>query len=183
MSFILGRKVKMDQIWQGDRVVPVTIISATPNTVAILRTGDKDKYEAVQLALGRTKREFRIKKSEEFKLGDSVTVASFKEGDKVKVSGLTKGRGFQGVVKRHGFHGGPKTHGQKNRLRHPGSIGSTAPQRVFPGRRMAGHMGTERVSVKNLVVAQIDTEKNLILLRGAVPGARGALVEILSAKS
>lgn len=178
MSFILGRKVKMDQIWQGDRVVPVTIISAEPNTVSILRTADKDKYEAVQLALGRTKREFRIKKDENLKPGDSVTVASFKEGDKVKVSGLTKGRGFQGVVKRHGFHGGPKTHGQKNRLRHPGSIGSTAPQRVFPGRRMAGHMGTERVTVKNLIIAKIDSDKNLILLRGAVPGARGTLVEI-----
>ncbi len=101
-----------------------------------------------------------------------------KDGDIVMVSGMSKGKGFQGVVKRHGFHGGPKSHGQKNRLRAPGSIGSTAPQRVIKGRRMAGHMGNERVTVRGLKVAQIKSEEKLIFIKGAVPGARGGLVEI-----
>jgi len=100
------------------------------------------------------------------------------EGDTVRVSGVMKGRGFQGVVKRHGFGGGPKTHGQKNRFRAGGSIGSTAPQRVTPGRRMAGHMGDERVTVKNLKVVGVDKENNLLFLKGAVPGARGGVLEI-----
>lgn len=104
--------------------------------------------------------------------------SSLKEGDRVKVSGNTKGHGFQGVVKRHGFHGGPKTHGQKNRYRGPGSIGSTAPQRVFPGRRMAGHMGAVRASVKNIKIAGLDTEKQILLLSGAVPGTINGRVEI-----
>lgn len=183
MSFILGKKLKMTQIWKDGKVIPVTVISAAPNTVTIVRTKDKDGYEAVQIALGKTKREFRNREwhpieMPKFNMGDAVTVEAFKEGEKVRVSGITKGRGFQGVVKRHGFGGGPKTHGQKNRFRAPGSIGSTAFQRVVPGRRMAGHMGTDRVTVKNLVVADIDKEKNLIFLRGAVPGARGGLLEI-----
>ena len=97
----------------------------------------------------------------------------------MKVAGITKGRGFQGTVKRHGFHGGPKTHGQKNRFRAPGSIGSTAPQRVVPGRRMAGHMGTDRVTVRNLKVVAVDAEKNLLMLRGAVPGFRTGILEIM----
>jgi len=108
---------------------------------------------------------------------DSLEV--FSVGEKVSVAGLTKGRGFQGVVKRHGFHGGPATHGQKNRLRAPGSIGATAPQRVIKGRRMAGHMGMERVHTKNLLVANIDIEKGIIMLRGAVPGMRGTIVEVI----
>ncbi|MBI2033558.1 MAG: 50S ribosomal protein L3 [Candidatus Liptonbacteria bacterium] len=110
-------------------------------------------------------------------------VSVFKEGELVKVSGISKGKGFQGTVKRHGFHGGPKTHGQKNRFRAPGSIGSTAPQRVFPGRKMAGHMGSVRVTVKNLEIVKVDKEKNILMVRGAVPGARGGLVQIQSAKS
>lgn len=105
----------------------------------------------------------------------------FKEGDLVKITGISKGRGFQGVVKRHGFHGGPKTHGQKNRLRAPGSIGSTAPQRVVPGRSMAGHMGMTQVSVKNLLVAEINKELGLVSLRGAVPGMKGSKVVIVVA--
>lgn len=182
MTFLLGKKLKMSQIWQGNKVVPVTVIEVPKNTITIVRTAEKDGYEAVQVALGKFKREFR-KKNTSLDLsgtnkGDEITVAVFKEGDKVRVSGLTKGRGFQGVVKRHGFHGGPKTHGQKNRLRAPGSIGSTAPQRVWPGRRMAGHMGTERVTIKNLTVAQVDETNNLLLLKGAAPGARGGFLEI-----
>lgn len=106
------------------------------------------------------------------------TVEGFAEKDIVQVSGRSKGKGFQGVVKRHGFHGGPKTHGQKNRLRAPGSIGSTAPQRVIKGRRMAGHMGNKRVTVKNLEIVQIKPEDKLLFIKGAVPGARGGKIEI-----
>jgi len=183
MPFILGKKLNMTQIWKDGKVVPVTMIKAEPNKVSTVRTKEKDGYEAVQVALGKKKREFRNRLAQpidvaQFAMDADVTVESFKEGDKVRVSGLTKGRGFQGVVKRHGFGGGPKTHGQKNRYRAPGSIGSTAFQRVVPGRRMAGHMGTERVTIKNLVVAAIDKEQNLLFLRGAVPGAKGGLLEI-----
>ena len=183
MSFILGKKLKMTQIWKDGKVVPVTVVSAVPNKVSVVRTNEKDGYEAVQISVGKKKKEFRNRSAykiemSKFNAGDEVTVETFKIGDKVIVSGITKGRGFQGVVKRHGFSGGPKTHGQKNRYRAPGSIGSTAFQRVVPGRRMAGHMGDERVSVKNLVVAEIDKDQNLIYLRGAVPGARGGMLEI-----
>ncbi len=181
MSFILGRKVNMSQIWKGDAVIPVTLIEALPNTVTQVRKKEKDGYEAVQVALGKKKKEFRNKGKaiwDEMKSGYMIDISVFKEGDLVKVSGLSKGRGFQGVVKRHGFAGGPKTHGQKNRLRAPGSIGSTAPQRVFPGRRMAGRMGNDRVTIKNLEVAGVDTEKNILMIKGAVPGARGGLLEI-----
>ncbi len=173
----------MTQIWKDGKVVPVTMIKVEPNKVSTVRTKEKDGYEAVQVSLGKKKREFRNRISQpidvaQFAMDSELTVEVFKEGDKVRVSGLTKGRGFQGVVKRHNFGGGPKTHGQKNRYRAPGSIGSTAFQRVVPGRRMAGHMGTERVTIKNLVVAAIDKEKNILFLRGAVPGAKGGLLEI-----
>ncbi|MBI2622994.1 MAG: 50S ribosomal protein L3 [Candidatus Liptonbacteria bacterium] len=184
--FILGRKFKMAQIWKDKKVIPVTVIQAEPNTVSLTRTTAKDGYEAVQLELRGMKKEFKIPAGFSFygepgrtvKKGDAVTVEAFGEGDVVRVSGITKGRGFQGVVKRHGFSGGPKTHGQKNRHRMPGSIGNTTPQRVIPGRRMAGHMGVDRVTVKSLVVVGVDKEKNLLLIRGAVPGARGGLLEI-----
>jgi large subunit ribosomal protein L3 len=187
MSYILGKKLKMTQIWKDGKVVPVTVVKAEPNKVSLLRTAERDGYEAVQLSLGKKKREFKNRPNQKvdvasLKVEDFIAVDTFQEGDKVRVSGLTKGRGYQGVVKRHGFHGGPKTHGQKNRYRHPGSIGSTAFQRVVPGRRMAGHMGTERVTIKNLVVAAIDKENNLIFLRGAVPGANGGLLEISNSK-
>ena len=183
MSFILGKKLKMTQIWKDGKVVPVTVVHAEPNKVSLLRTTERDGYEAVQVASGRAHKEFRNRRANpvdmtKFAAGAKVTVENFKEGDKVRVSGWMKGRGFAGVVKRYNFAGGPKTHGQKNRHRAPGSIGSTAFQRVVPGRRMAGHMGTTRVTIKNLVVADIDAKKNLIFLRGAVPGARGGLLEI-----
>ena len=174
--FILGKKGNMTQVWKDGKVVPVTVIEVQPNTVVLVRTKERDGYEAAQMMLGRKKREGRG--ATELKAGDTVTVEQFKEGDKVKVAGLTKGRGFQGTVKRHGFAGGPKTHGQKNRLRAPGSIGSTAPQRVVPGRRMAGHMGQERVTVRNLTVVAVDVEKNRLLLKGAVPGYRTSILEI-----
>lgn len=139
MDKVNGVKVKMTQIWKGEKVVPVTVIKYVPAKEGEL---------------------------------------SFNEGDNVMVSGYSKGKGFQGVVKRHGFHGGPKTHGQKNRLRAPGSIGATAPQRVHPGRKMAGRMGNERVSVKNLTIETINKEESLIMVRGAVPGKRGSKITI-----
>lgn len=184
MAYILAKKYGSTQIWKENRVVPVTIVEALPNTVSLVRTKARDGYQAIQLQLGkRAKREFRVPGEPGKAIGDKLTVAVFNSGDHVKVSGISKGRGFQGVVKRHGFHGGPKTHGQKDRLRAPGSIGSTAPQRVVPGRKMPGQMGNVRVTVSNLEVVSVDTEKNQIFLKGAVPGAKGGLLEIRSAKS
>lgn len=201
MPFILGKKLKMTQIWHEEErtatkkggkvdvkkfltVTPVTPILVETNKVSLVRTKERDGYEAVQISLGKQKKEFRNQQKNpidisQFKLGDKVTVADFKVGDKVKVSGIMKGRGFAGVVKRHNFAGGPKTHGQKNRHRAPGSIGSTAFQRVVPGRRMAGRMGGTRVTVKNVLIAEIDPKKKLIMLRGAVPGTRGGILEII----
>lgn len=188
----------MAQIWKDDKVIPVTVIEAGPVVVSQVRTKEKDGYEAIQVGFGEKKakrikkpqkghfkdlgnfrhvKEFRIN-DKEYKVGETLTVEQFSEGDKVKVSGLNKGRGFQGTVKRHGFAGGPKTHGQKNRLRAPGSIGATAPQRVTPGKRMAGHMGQERVSIKNLKVVAVDKNKNILMVKGAVPGFKGILLEI-----
>lgn len=185
MKFLLGRKLKMSQVWQAGQVVPVTVIEAAPNRVTLLRNELKDGYAAVQVSLGKVRREFKVTPGaqDKFPVGRTLDVTVFAPGDKVMVSGFSKGRGFQGVVKRHGFHGGPQTHGQKNRLRAPGSIGSTAPQRVWPGRKMAGHMGNARVSVKNLVVVEIDKEHQQLLLKGAVPGAPGGLLEIKTVTS
>jgi len=178
MAFILGKKGKMTQIWKENKVIPVTVVKVQPNAVSLIRTQERDGYRAVQLRVGRTRREFAVKTPPDLKVGDVVTTSVFKEDDVVRVSGTSKGRGFQGVVKRHGFHGGPKTHGQKNRLRAPGSIGSTAPQRVWPGRRMPGHMGMARVSIKNLRVVGVNEKEGTLLLRGAVPGAPHGLLEI-----
>ncbi len=175
MPFILGKKGKMTQVWKDGKIVPVTVVSAAPNQISQVKTKDKDGYEAIQVKFGRTKVEFKGESAEK---DAELTVSNFKEGDKVRVSGTMKGRGFQGVVKRHGFHGGPKTHGQKNRLRAPGSIGSTAPQRVWKGRRMAGHMGTTRVTVRNLRVMEVDADKNILMIKGALPGNTGSIVEI-----
>lgn len=198
MSFILGKKFKMSQIWKNDKVIPVTLVKAEPNVIIQIKNKEKDGYSAVQIGFDNTKKklnkpmkgilkdlgnfrhlkEFRVDSIENYKVGDVLGVDQFNEEDKVVISGLNKGRGFQGVVKRHGFAGGPKTHGQKNRQRAPGSIGATAPQRVMKGRRMAGHMGTERVTIKNLEIAGIDKENNILMIKGAVPGMRGTLLEI-----
>jgi|SRR3989344_2928703 len=128
----------------------------------------------------RYMKEFRISEDEikNYNLGGGITVEAFNEGDKVEVSGVSKGKGFQGVVKRHGFHGGPRTHGQKHSEREPGSIGSTGPQKVAKGKRMAGRMGSDRTTIKNLKVIKIDTENNILAILGAVPGRRGTLLEI-----
>ena len=188
----------MSQIFDKEgNVIPVTLVKAAPNVVLQIRTKEKDGYEAVQVGAGERKiknikkaqqghfkdlgnlrfvREFRT--SEKLERGQKVDVSVFAEGDTVKVSGISKAKGFQGVVKRHGFHGAPATHGTKHAHRQPGSIGATWPQRVIKGMRMAGRMGGERVSVKNLKIAKVDLENNLLAIKGAVPGRRGTLLEI-----
>ncbi len=179
MSFLLARKVAMTQLWVGDSVVPVTELKVPAIVVSQIKNVDKDGYVAIQLNDGKVKREFRLDDASAYEVGASVSIDQFQEGDEVKIAGYSKGRGFQGVVKRHGFHGvGMASHGQKNRQRHPGSIGSTAPQRVVPGRKMAGRMGTERNTISGMQVVKVDAENGALFLKGAVPGARGALIEI-----
>ena len=202
----------MSQIFEKDGTVrPVTFVLAGPTRITQIKTKDKDGYDAVQIGFGVKKakniskpirghlkktgdesvrwlREFRIGEgtvnSEQLTgLGDVIDASIFKEGDKITVSGITKGKGFQGVVKRHGFKGGPRTHGQKHSEREPGSIGATWPQRVIKGMRMAGRMGGNRVTVKNLEVVKVNKEVNLLAISGAIPGARGSLVEIYSNKN
>ena len=197
----------MTQIFKEDKVIPVTLIESGPNFVTQVKTKDRDNYSAIQVGFG-TKKEKNIKKPQrghlakikssklknqnlrwlrefrvenlESKPGDEINVSIFAPGDKVNVVAISKGKGFQGVVKRHGFHGGPKSHGQKDRHRAPGSIGSSFPEHVFKGKRMAGRMGGDRVTVKNLEVVEVDSENNLIALKGAVPGRRGTLIMIKS---
>lgn len=197
---MLGTKGRMTQVFDDKGVVyPATIITAGPMTVTQVKTADKDGYSAVQVGFG-TKKEKNIAKpqKEQFKdlgmfrtlkefpsdgkleRGAVIDVSAFSQGDLVAVSAISKGKGFQGVVKRHGFHGGPRSHGQKNKERSPGSIGGggRAGGRVAKGMRMAGRMGGERVTVKNLRVLQVDAATNTLLILGAVPGKPGTLVEI-----
>jgi large subunit ribosomal protein L3 len=194
MKYILGTKQEMTQVFdeQGN-IVPVTLIQAGPIVVARIKTKAKDGYEAVQVGFGK-KSVKRVKKPQRklgnyrwlrefkpslnFQSGDKIDVSIFSKGDIVKVSGVSKGKGFQGVVKRHGFHGGPRTHGQKHSEREPGSIGATGPQKVLKGKRMPGRMGGARVTIKNLKIIDIVPEKNLLVVSGAVPGRRGTLLEI-----
>jgi len=191
----------MTQIFDDTGLVhPVTVIECGPNVVTQIRTMEKDGYEAVQLGFGQDKRlnkperghlkpsgfenlgELREVKADnvaDFNVGDVIKADAFSVGELVDVTGTSKGRGFQGTVKRHHFRGGPKTHGQSDRLRAPGSIGASAtPGRVLKGMRMAGHMGHERVTVQNLKVMRVDTERNLLLIEGSVPGHNKALVLI-----
>jgi large subunit ribosomal protein L3 len=203
---LLGKKVGMTQIFdERGEVVPVTVISAGPCVVTQIRTKERDGYEAVQLGYEEAKRlsqperghlkasqpegadevllrhlrEFQTPSIDDLQVGQRVTVGIFKPGDVIDVSGMSKGKGFQGVVKRHHFRGGPKTHGQSDRHRAPGSIGATTtPGRVFRGTRMAGRMGNERVTVQNLRVVQVDEERNLLVVRGSVPGATNGLLMI-----
>ncbi len=189
----------MSQIFdEKGNVVPVTLVEAGPCFVVQVKTKEKkDGYNAVQI--GFDKKIKKVKKTEKgkeykhlrefrtdelgiknYELGQEINVSVFQEGDKVKVSGVSKGKGFQGGVKRYGFRGHHQTHGTKHQVRTIGSVGSTNPDRVIPGKRMPGHMGFERVSVKNLKIANIDDEKNLIAVKGAIPGRRGTLIEITS---
>lgn len=199
---MLGRKVGMMQVFtEKGEVVPVTVISAGPCVVTQVRTSERDGYEAVQLGfeqvparkltrpqqghlkgadtLVRILREFSADNPQEHAPGDVINVELFSAGQKVDVSGNSKGRGFAGVVKRHHFRGGPKTHGQSDRHRAPGSIGAgTTPGRVWKGQKMAGRMGGKRVTVQNLEVVEVVADKNLILIKGSVPGARNTLLQI-----
>jgi len=197
MKFILGEKIEMSQIFNDKgKVVPVTLIKCGPCYVTqIKKKEEKDGYDAVQIGFEKIEKKNKIKKTskgkefryikeqriaddEQYKIGDKIDVSIFKEGDAVKVSGISKGKGFQGGVKRWGFHGRNATHGVKHEQRTLGSVGSSFPQRVIKGKKMPGRMGAERVSVKNLKVAKIDKENNLLAVKGAVPGRRGTLLEI-----
>lgn len=203
MKFILAIKEKMSQIFdEGGKIIPVTIVKAGPVKITQIKTKEKDGYMAIQVGFGNKKKiskpllghlknlgkfkwlkEFKITdKNPELKVGDEIKVDIFERGDKVKIIGTSKGKGFQGVVKRHGFHGSDASHGTKDRLRAPGSIGATHPQHVPKGRKMAGHTGLERITLKNVEVVKIDKENNLIYLKGAIPGHRGSLVLIQSQK-
>jgi len=202
MKFALGTKQQMTQIFTKEGVVvPVTVIKTGPLTVTQVKTKEKDGYTAVQVGFG-TRKEARTNKAmkghlkgvgpfavlKEFKtadalaVGDTIAADTFAEGDAIIVSGITKGKGFQGVVKRHGFKGGPRTHGQKHSEREPGSIGGAgrAGGRVAKGMRMAGRMGGDRVTVRNLKVASVDAENGTLYIKGAIPGRKGTLLEIRS---
>jgi large subunit ribosomal protein L3 len=200
MNAIVGQKIGMSQMFeQNGKSIPVTLIEAGPCEITQIKTAEKDGYDAVQVGFFKIEKQSRIKKPQtqkpykwlrEFpvsavrggdaKIGDKIDVTSFKEGDIVKVSGISKGKGFQGPVKRYGFKGRHSTsHGTKHELRTPGSTGSSMPEHVNKGRKMAGHMGAERVSVKNLKIVKIDQENNLLVIKGALPGRRGTLLEII----
>jgi large subunit ribosomal protein L3 len=203
MKYILGRKLNMTQIFTPEgAAIPVTAVSVRANVVTQVRTKDVDGYEAVQIGEGSRNpgriakpqkghfkdlgsfasvREFRID-APTAKVGDKLDLSQFAVGDTLVVSAISKGKGFQGVVKRHGFGGGPRSHGQKHSEREPGSIGGGLRTRVPVGMRMAGRMGSDRITVKNLKVAHIDQEENILYVSGAIPGKRGTLVEVVSAK-
>ena len=199
---LIGRKVGMTQIFQPDgTMVSVSVVQISPNTVTRLRTTERDGYTAVQIGAGERKkltkplagqlkdlprvryiREFRLDQVDDYSVGQELKVGEiFAEGELVDVTGISKGQGFAGTVKRHNFSRGPKTHGSDN-YRRPGSIGpGTTPGRVYKGLRMGGHMGHDRVTIKKLRVVRVDAERNLILLRGSVPGAPGALTFVKKA--
>ncbi len=197
----------MTQVWdEKGNACPATVISVSPNVITQVRTLDTDGYFAVQVGWGTKKasrvnkpmkghvkelgsfqglKEFRLAEPATMAVGDKMGVEIFTIGDEVSVCGISKGKGFQGVVKRHGFHGGSRTHGQKHSEREPGAIGggARAGGRVAKGIRMAGRMGGDRITVKNLTVIRVVPEDNVLLVRGAVPGRRGSLIEIRSTKS
>ncbi|MEU2615109.1 50S ribosomal protein L3 [Micromonospora sp. NPDC007271] len=202
---ILGAKLGMTQVWDNNRVVPVTVVQAGPCVVSQVRSADKDGYSAVQLAYGainprKVKKpiaghyakaevaprrhivELRTNDAADYSPGQEVTVEEFPAGITVDVTGKTKGKGYAGPMKRHGFHGLRASHGVERKHRSPGSIGACAtPGRVFKGTRMAGRMGGVRYTVQNLTVQAVDTENNLLLVRGAIPGPKGALVLVRTA--
>lgn len=195
MKFIIGKKLGMTQIFEEDgRAVPVTLVEAGPCVVTDIKSKDRDGYDAVQIGFENLK-ENKITKSKNkkpfkhlkenrniddaLKIGDKIMADIFQEGEKVKVVGTSKGKGFAGVMKRWNFSGaGTSSHGTKHNNRKPGSIGSMFPQKVKKGRKMAGRMGTDSVTVKNIVIARVDIENNTIALKGAVPGKNGGLIVV-----
>jgi large subunit ribosomal protein L3 len=203
---LLGTKLGMTQLWDdNNKVVPVTVIDASTNVVTQVRSADKDGYSALQLGFGEIKSskvtkpmaghfdragvtprkhvlEIRTADAETYELGQEIGVDTFAAGDVVDVTGTSKGKGFSGVMKRHGFHGVSASHGSHRNHRKPGSIGGCAtPGRVFKGMRMAGRMGNDTITTQNLTIHSVDAEKGLILVKGAVPGARGTLVLLRTA--
>ena len=203
MKFILATKENMTEYFSSEGVViPVTILSVGPITVTRIFSKAKDGYDSVQVGFGAQKKErvtksragamkgafyktlkgFRLKPNDknDAKEGDVIDVSVFAPGDKLQISSISKGKGFQGVVKRHGFHGGPRTHGQKHSEREAGSIGGGLRTHVPKGMRMAGRMGSDRITQKNLKIVAIDKENNIMLVKGAIAGKRGSLVEIVS---
>lgn len=202
---ILGAKLGMTQVWDNNKVVPVTVVQAGPCVVTQVRTDEKDGYSAVQLAYGaidprkvnkpesghyakagvsprRHLVELRTSDAGSYELGQEISLEEFGAGTSIDVTGKTKGKGYAGVMKRHGFHGLRASHGVERKHRSPGSIGACAtPGRVFKGVKMAGRMGGKRYTVQNLVVQAVDVERNLILVRGAVPGPKGALILVRTA--
>jgi large subunit ribosomal protein L3 len=203
MNAMIGRKIGMTQVFgEGNVMVPVTVLEVGPCVVTQIKTKENDGYSAVQLGFGSKKpgkvnkpasghlakskaqpvkvmQEFKVDDTASYQLGQVITAEIFTAGDKVKVTGTTKGRGTAGVMKRHGFHGGPGSHGQTDRNRHPGAISSgSTPGRVYPGLRMAGHMGDHKFSVRNLKVVKVDQSKNIVLVKGAIPGAPDGIVSI-----
>ena len=196
---IIGKKIGMSQVFQEDgKVEAVTAVEAGPCCVVQVKTEEKEGYNAVQLGFGEAKRvsspqkghlkdlgkyrylrEFRVDDTAELSVGDKVDVSMLEAGDLVDITGVSKSKGFAGVVKRHHFAGGPKTHGQSDRHRAPGSIGATTtPGRVFKGTRMAGHMGADQVTALHLEVVRADPERNLLLVKGAIPGSKNGLLLI-----
>jgi large subunit ribosomal protein L3 len=203
MSGLLGKKIRMTQVFsESGRSIPVTVIDAGPCYVSQIKTKEEDGYRAIQVGYQELKekhakkplvghlkkadlkplkhlREFELSSNEELKVGDELKVDMFKEGEMVEISGYAKGRGFQGVMRRHGFSGANKTHGQSDRWRAPGSIGqSSDPSRVLKNMKMAGRMGNNRVTVPAVEVVKIDVEKNLLFVKGPVPGSVNSLLEI-----
>lgn len=208
MKFILGKKLNMTQIWVGEEATAVTRVEAGPCVVVQVKTQDKDGYRAVQIGFGKKKeknikkpqrkhtkelgnilrmREFRLDdkgydgKQADIKRGDVIGAGTFAVGDIVDVRGTSKGKGFQGVVKRHGFSGQESSHGTKDQVRMPGSIGSKGPAHVFKGLRMGGHTGSDTVTMKNLEIVGVEEDNNILLIKGAVPGAINGLLEVRGA--
>ena len=196
---LVGKKLGMTQLFLEDgRLVPVTAVEAGPCTVVQVKTQDSDAYQSVQLGFGHRKRtnkpevghlkglgpfralrEFRVEDTSSYEVGQTLDVSLFEEGDTVDITGRSRGMGFAGGVKRYHFAGGPKTHGQSDRHRAPGSVGAgTTPGRVFKGLHMAGHMGDERVTIQNLKIVRVDPERNLLFIRGAVPGVKDSLLMV-----
>ncbi len=198
MKFLLGEKIEMSQIFKKEKILPITLVKAGPCFITQIKTKEKDGYNAVQIGFEKKKpgkikkpekntpyrylKECRISdleiKEQKFKKGEKIDVSIFKEGEKIKVSSISKGKGFQGGVKRWGFSGRDATHGVKHEHRTVGSVGASGPGRVFKGKKMPGRLGYKRITVKNLEIVKINSENNLLALKGAVPGRKGTLVEL-----